>query len=305
MDPKLNAFYDRAVTSYDKLMEKSIFTLHTSIIRGWLGKPLQQLSVLDAGSGTGKVSLMLLEAGVNSMSLLEPAPSMMKIAREKLAQYIAEKKVKNMISDALPDIDLADDTFDVVMMNGVIHLVDQHDECSYSNVEDVEQHRSLGNTFECYPKLLKAFQETYRVLKPGGIIIIYAALPHQMRYCRWYAHFLPPRVASDYPRVLSREQTTSLLEGAGFSDMTSLVDFDAQHIDNQKLNGTNEIEQEKMRAADSSFLRLSDEELQEVIDRVREAEVSGRLEAIMKQATMNRQQMGQETIFVARKPQVN
>ena len=97
--------------------------------------------VLDAGAGTGKFSLRLLERGWR-VTLLDPSSAMLDLAREKIHAAGHGKRAEYIVS-GIEDIDLPDGTFDSVFCEG--------DPLSYCG--------------ERYPE---AARELVRVLRPGG-----------------------------------------------------------------------------------------------------------------------------------------
>jgi ubiquinone/menaquinone biosynthesis C-methylase UbiE len=129
------AGYDDYAVSYDKTLD-----FLDSFERDVLQKMLRDVrsgKVLDVGCGTGRVIRKLLDRGAEIVGL-DVSPEMLKIARKKFKKTtFIEGNIENML---FPDED-----FDMVIASFVIvHL----------------------------KNLQKAFDEVYRILKPGGVFIV-------------------------------------------------------------------------------------------------------------------------------------
>lgn len=105
-----------------------------------LGRFFQELKgkkVLDVGCGTGRTISDLKKAGANVVGV-DPSEEMLKIAKKKFSSV-------EMFAGEIENLPFEDESFDVVVTLFVIaHL----------------------------KTLDKAFQEIYRVLKPGGVFIV-------------------------------------------------------------------------------------------------------------------------------------
>jgi len=124
-----------------------------------IGKPLHEQRLLDIGCGTGTFlksmeKIVGFSAGVEyNDGMIEQAKALLGYDKERLVQGSA---------DSLP---FPDASFDVCTMNQVIH------------------HFPMDNG---YAFNLKAFQEVYRVLKPGGIFVLNTSIPEQQRDAFWW-----------------------------------------------------------------------------------------------------------------------
>ncbi|KAK7447321.1 hypothetical protein BaRGS_00040206 [Batillaria attramentaria] len=97
------------------------------------------IRVLDVGAGTGLCGLVLQEAGFTNVDALDPAQEMLKAAQDK-GVY---RNILNVFLTGQP-IDVPADTYDAIVLVGVIH------------------HGSLP---------CEAFEEMVRLVKPGGYIV--------------------------------------------------------------------------------------------------------------------------------------
>ena len=127
--------YDEYASSYDKTLD---------FLNSFEGEVLQRMlrgvrggKILDVGCGTGRLIRQLLDRGAEIVGL-DISPEMLKIARKKF-------KKTTFIEGNIENMPFPDDNFNIVIASFVIvHLKD----------------------------LRKAFDEVYRVLKPGGIFIV-------------------------------------------------------------------------------------------------------------------------------------
>ncbi len=152
--------------------------------------------VLDAGSGTGLLSVQFAGQIAGNVLGLDPSRAMLRQALEK-------NQPRNLawaqgVSESLP---LADETFKVVFLSQVWHhLLDQH----------------------------RAAREFFRCLKPGGGLFIKTYSHDQIRE-RWDLRFifpeLMPLMLGIYPDVPDFE---NLLDATGFGS----VKFQTTHRDN-------------------------------------------------------------------------
>ena len=139
--------------------------------------------VLEVGCGTGKWLSLFASVGCE-LAGIEPSAQMLALARARVNGDLREGA-----AEALP---WADAWFDcVVYINALHHFADP----------------------------LRALQESFRVLRPGGRLLSIGLDPHQ-RTGRWYIYeYFPAAIAADLARFPSREQRTSWLRNAGFGDV--------------------------------------------------------------------------------------
>jgi SAM-dependent methyltransferase len=127
-----SALYDRCFKAAE---EAGLRELRRDVLAGARGR------VLEVGAGTGLNIELYPEAGVESLTLSEPDPLMVKQLREKLA---GSDRQARLIQAPAEDLPFADDSFDTVTVTLVLCTVP-------------DQPAALG--------------EIQRVLKPGGQLL--------------------------------------------------------------------------------------------------------------------------------------
>ncbi len=108
-----------------------------------LGQDVASSAILDVGCATGRLLERLAEAGARELAGCDLAPRILDVARRKLATFDVESDLRS--ADAETSLPWAADTFDAVVLTGVVHHF-------------------------CHPEA--ALREVERVLCPGGKLII-------------------------------------------------------------------------------------------------------------------------------------
>ena len=151
MTKEVETFYDKVAYNYSDHDDRVCDRIVEHFVIDNIPKN-KTLKILDAGGGTGRFSEPLLKKGHNVI-LTELSTEMLNKAKSKLKSYQSIKFIKNSVTDMA---ELEDDSFDVVLMINAIL-----DYCGDYN---------------------KAMQETYRILKKGGLFI--ATVNNRFIYCK-------------------------------------------------------------------------------------------------------------------------
>lgn len=120
-----------------------------------------KLKILDIGCGPGFFTIILASAG-HELTAVDGADGMLEKARKNMADYKINADIVQM--DCLK-MDFPDDTFDMVVSRNVTHSLKDH---------------------------VQAYSEWKRVLKPGGVLLIYDA--------NWHLTLQPGPMREEYLR---------------------------------------------------------------------------------------------------------
>ena len=133
------------------------------------------LKVLDAGCGPGFFSAILSKAG-HKVTGIDGSERMLEHARENAARYGKEPE---LIQGDFGKLPFAADSFDLLVSRNVTHIIQEH---------------------------LKVYGEWHRVLKPGGVLLIFDA--------NWHLPYQPGPVRED---AIRRERACLEQYGSGFT----------------------------------------------------------------------------------------
>lgn len=150
---------------YDEMNE--IMTM--GMIEGWhnfMMKKAGDISgkrCLDVGTGTGEIAFLLARnAGAEGEVVgVDITPRMLELAGKKMATLGLPKDVGFVVGDAL-SLDFEDDHFDVLTSGYMLR-----------NVTDLQ----------------KAINEMYRVLRPGGVVVVAELAKPKNRVIRYFYEF--------------------------------------------------------------------------------------------------------------------
>jgi SAM-dependent methyltransferase len=178
--------YDEVASEFDRRYELHAYPGVERCLLDFVSGP-QRLRVLEVGCGTGRW-LALLDAAGHDVAGIEPSEQM--LAR---AQARVKADLRHGAAEALP---WPEGCFDrVICINALHHLTDPP----------------------------RAVREAFRVLRPGGRLVSVGLDPH-WRVGQWYVYeYFPEALAADLGRFPSRQQRTSWLLDAGFTDVAIRV----------------------------------------------------------------------------------
>ena len=145
------------------------------------------MRVLDAGCGPGFFSVLLSKAG-HDVTGIDGSEGMLSHARENAAHFQVRPDLCQGDFGALP---FEDGTFDLVISRNVTHIIREH---------------------------LKVYAEWLRVLKPGGVMLIFDA--------NWHLPYQPGPVRDE---AIQREKEGLLKYGSGFTHDGSYEYIDSDY----------------------------------------------------------------------------
>ena len=243
------------------------------------GRSLAQQSLLDVGCGTGNY-LQALESHLGVLVGLEYSAGMLRQSRQKVHGHDNVALVRGS-AFALP---FADQTFDAVMFNQVVHHFDEG-----------------GDSISDFPFLERALGESLRVLRPGGVVLLNHASQRQIRDGYWWMDLIPGAMERMGRRYLSVAGMEQLLSSVGFVATGTAVPL------GEVLQARNYLDlqgplDEAWRRSDSAWSLARDDELQAGLDRLRAMLDAGTAEAWLAEREALRRDVGQSIYIWARRP---
>ncbi|XP_064619601.1 demethylmenaquinone methyltransferase-like [Lineus longissimus] len=277
----LYANYNVLSKAYDENRSAVASHLYIGGFLARLGIPLQDLHLLDAGCGTGNYAKAMLDAGVGKMTLLDANEGMLGKAKEKLQRYITDGRILEVRQHALPTIPFPDESFDCMMINQVIHHLDQTKE---------------------HPNIRKAMAEAFRVLKPGGVLIVNTSFPHQFAKGYWF-YPLAPRVVDIFDTVLpDPKEMIQILKDVQFSEPEIVVPLDTLFYSSMEhyLHEDGPLRPE-MKKSDSFWDKVTPDEWKGIEARIKEMKENGTLKQYIFENDKQRLEVGQLSLVFAMK----
>jgi ubiquinone/menaquinone biosynthesis C-methylase UbiE len=266
--------YDRTAAHYDRTR----WPIGAEIIVGCLAQgrlPLAEMTVLDAGCGTGNYARALL-LHVARIEALDRSAGMLEVARRKLADAVEDGRVilHPGSIDALP---LADASVDGIMINQVLHHLPDDREAGWT------AHR-------------RVFGECARVLRPGGVLVINTCSHVQPEQGFWPFHLIPRARDEILRRLMPLDTLERALRDCGIAPRGRFVPVDAvvQGEDYLDPRGPSRAE---WRAGDSIWALVDETEFAEVERTLRNLDVRGELEAYVARHDAMRPHIGQITLL--------
>ena len=189
------ANYSAAASVYDSTRQAEAYEIWLGAMARHMSEPVAQARLLDGGCGTGNYSAALLPY-VGRLNGIDFNPEMLKQAKAKLGQAIEDDRAR-LEQGSLLALPFEDETFDAMMINQVLHHLEDGQDASYSG------HRA-------------AVAEAARVIKPGGILMINACSHKQLSDGFWYNHLIPEGLASCKRRIAPTSLFRQMLAEAGF-----------------------------------------------------------------------------------------
>ena len=257
--------------------------LGAEIVAGRLagcGKPLNETRLLDAGCGTGLYSEALVSE-VGEIDALDLSTGMLAVAHRKLSEEALQGRVRFHHGDieALP---FSDGVFDGVMTNQVL------------------SHLESGGD-QSYPVHHRVLIEDFRVLRPGGVVLLNVTTRQQLLEGFWHYDLIGDCVEAYLARCIPSRTLIDHLQEIGFVFEGRTVPLDGVLHGRQYFNAEGPLDP-AWRRADPVWATATAEQVGGAEDAVREMHREGTLQAYVEEREARRHRVGQLTFFVARKP---
>lgn len=268
--------YEQTSRHYDETRR----AVGSAIILGCLAslqKPMPELTVLDAGCGTGAYSQAIIER-VGRIEAIDMSQGMLAAAETKLATAASEGRIR-FTSGSITALPFEDDSVDAVMINQVVH--------------------HLGDTAEQgFPQLRKVVAEIVRALRPGGGLVFNHCSQEQLRGAYWYGALIPQAVERFRSRFAALPIVRAIFAEAGLVNQGSYAPVDAVCQGAAYFDGRGPIDP-AWRAGDSIWALVDRDELDAAQARIRDLDAAGQLDDFLAEQDRRRPSLGQITIMFA------
>ena len=272
--------YDLTSKSYDSTR----VPIGTEVIAGCLAAaavPPDEISLLDAGCGTGAYAAALADR-VGRLTALDLNDGMLAVARTKLTPW-QERGTLELHKGSITAMPFADGSFDAVMFNQVLHHLEDGTDPGYAG------HGS-------------ALAEAFRVVKPGGLVVVNACTHTQLRQGYWYYRLIPQALAATLARCAPASVIGAAIEAAGFAFRDRIVPHESVMQGASYFDGRGPLDP-AWRQGDSIWALAPPEELTAAVDQVRRLDQDGTLEAFVRESDAERPTHGQFSFFLGQRPQ--
>jgi SAM-dependent methyltransferase len=270
--------YGRTSESYDLTREPVGVEIIVGCVAHGLA-PLAEARVLDAGCGTGAYARALLDH-VGAVVGVDANAGMLAAATARLDAFRAQGRAE-LYAGSIEQLPLADASVDAAMINQVFHHLDDDPRAGHP------AHRQVA-------------KELARVLRPGGVLVVNISSHEQVRTGYWYYQLVPEVIDRLLARLIGLDALEQLLTDAGFASRGRFVPVDAT-LQARAYHDPRGPLQAVWRDGDSAWALLSDAELDAALERVRDLDRRGELEAFVARHDTRRRQVGQTTFLAARR----
>lgn len=243
------------------------------------GTPLPEAWILDAGCGRGTYTQALVKI-VGHVDAIEADTGLLAEARTSLARY--ERAGRLVLHEGNPvELPFEEGQFDAVVVNQVL--------CH------------LENGAAGHPMHRRALAEFFRVLRPGGVVIVNVSTHRQLREGFWFHPFIPGAVETALRNSMSASALETLLTDIGYDFDGRTVPLDLTLREDGYREAACVLDPEARHGV-SIWRFASESETDDAVQTVRSMAEKSRLDDFIAERERARRQVGQFTFFVGRKP---
>ena len=246
--------------------------------------PSGEQTVLEAGCGTGNY-LQALQPQLGSLYGIDFSEGMLAQARAKLGEDV------ELTSGSILEMPYEDGKFDGITCNQVLHHLDE----GPGAADDPAAWKASRS-----PNVTRFIEEAYRVLKPGGALVLNTPTHEQLRDGYWWTDLIPIAMARVNCRTPDLDRLTQILAAAGFEIELIEPDLDGILQGDSYLHPTGPLN-EAWRAGDSTWSLATDAELTAAQERVERMNLDGTMHAWLEAREEKRRSLGQSTFICGRK----
>lgn len=246
----MSRFFDYSAPNVARIYDKHRSPVGVDVIAGLLHvhcrKLFKDIHLLDAGCGTGMYARSLLDMGVGKITLLDASREMLDVAEENLNEAIKIRKIDDVVHTILPNLPFNNDTFDSVMFNQSLHHLDNLGDGKY------------------FPLLEQALENTRRILRQDGVLIITTILSSTIRDSVWYLQLQADMMDKISRSFMPVEDYRRLFDKHAFHCITSMnLLTDSGPIHKARWDPNSPLSEE-WRQATNFFGIASDREIEEM-----------------------------------------
>ena len=196
--------------------------------------------------------------------------------------------------------------------NPKVESIDQGDACStpYPDASfdaimnnQVVQHIETDETRPTRANLKACMEDSFRVLKPGGVLVVSTRSkePHY-DHLYWYSVLAPKAVAKMEARVPSREEVVAAMEAAGLEVTLCVCPKLKAIMHKDHYYNARGVFDEAWRRGESWWSLVEPEELKSLQDQVQAKIDDGTIDAWIQERDLLRKAAGQTLFVVGSKP---
>lgn len=240
--------------------------------------PLDGHSLLDAGCGTGTY-IDTFKDSVRSVVGVDLSQGMLDQAEEKFRNH-PNVTLKH---GSLVELPCEDEEFDAATCNQVVH------------------HLASGEDLDRFDGIQKFTNEAFRVLRPGGVLVLNTSSPEQQENGFWWASLIPEAIGKLGKRFPEIGMMREMLTQAGFEIGETEV------LKGEVLQGDDYLDPKgplkaSWRNGDSAWALVEPGELSRAMEHVTEMNATGTIQPYQDDREALRREVGQTTSLSAFKP---